>query len=149
MKLTLWVRIFACGSPVSTMSLETTLTLLNCQENNRCIVARALGKILCDRLPALLVGKWLTSGLYKGPRHTFLTDVSWDWFTIGCYIHDVKDHQKVTLQCERVEEWWAKVEHSVRYTGYWAEILIYLNNIKFKNSSSLKRTIHYISAYSM
>lgn len=54
----------------STTFLETTVTLTSCQENNRCSVARALGKILYDQLLVLLMQKWFISGLYKGLRHT-------------------------------------------------------------------------------
>ena len=66
----IFVHIFVRGSLASTTFLETTVTLTNCQENNRCSVARALGKILYDQLLVLLMQKWFISGLYKGSRHS-------------------------------------------------------------------------------
>lgn len=69
MKLTAQVHSFACGSCDSIKSLETTLTSMSYPEDNRYMVARALGKIFYNHILVLFIQKWFISELCKDPRH--------------------------------------------------------------------------------
>lgn len=71
--------------------------MISCQEKNRWIVARGLGKILNNQLPVSLKWEWFIPGLYKSQHITFLMEVSQYWLYIpGCYLHSVKHYPELT-----------------------------------------------------
>lgn len=84
MKLTLWVHSLVCESPDSTVSLETTYW---------CVVARTFGKILYDQLLALLMCEGLFLGCIRAQDIPFLTEVPWDWFTVGCHRRNLRGNE--------------------------------------------------------
>ena len=116
--------------------------LWQCHENGRCIVARALGKILCDQFLVLVFLKEFISELCKDSRIPFLAETDLP-LGITCMMGRAITEWHCDVDCGGMAI--GKVKSPVRHTDYWAEMLIYLKFI-FKNSLSLKRPVSSISS---